>query len=131
MPRPVFRATSFNPILHDACTKAKSDDYFLPVIEGRRGRSTAWLKPWRFAHSDEQLSTAQLIQCRVRSPTSINSAKRSLGLLPEAWATLTAQGDDGGPSTGSGGGSGELSSREEVEGGENGSRVAHGGLRGA
>jgi hypothetical protein len=56
------------------------------------------LKPWRFAHSDEQLPTAQLIQCRVRSPTSINSAKRSLGLLPEAWVTLTAQGDDGGPS---------------------------------
>jgi hypothetical protein len=44
---------------------------------------------------------------------------------------LTAQGDDGGLSTGSGGGSGELSSREEVEGGENGSRVVHGGLRGA
>jgi hypothetical protein len=37
-----------------------------------------------------------------------------------------AQGDDGGPSSGSGGGSGELNSREEVEEGENGPRVAHG-----
>jgi hypothetical protein len=54
-----------------------------------------------------------------------------LGLLPGTRATLTAQGDDGGPGTSSGGGSGELSSREEVEGGENGSQVAHGGLRGA
>jgi hypothetical protein len=42
---------------------------------------------------------------------------------------LMAQGDDAGPGTGSGGGSGELNSCEEVEEGENGPRVAHGGLR--
>jgi hypothetical protein len=64
-------------MLHDACTKAKSGDYFLPAIEGRRGRSTAQLKPRRFAHSDEQLPTTHLIQCRVRSPASINRSKRS------------------------------------------------------
>jgi hypothetical protein len=64
-------------MLRDACTNAKSDDYFLPAIEGRRGRSTTRLKSRRFAHSNEQLPTTQLIQCRVRSPTSINIAKRS------------------------------------------------------
>jgi hypothetical protein len=64
-------------MLRDACTKAKSGDYFLPTIEGRRGRSMTRLKTRRFVHSDEQLPMAQLIQCRVRSPASINSAKRS------------------------------------------------------
>ena len=39
---------------------------------------------------------------------------------------LTAQSDDGRPDTGGGGGTGELNTREEVEGGEEVAKMVHG-----
>jgi hypothetical protein len=48
------------------------------------------------------------------------------GLPLGARAMLTAQSDDGGPDTGGGGGSGELNTREEVEGGEEVAKMVHG-----